>query len=71
MFRNLKNKIKVDLEKEQASTNGSLCSSRSSSRLDLSRPDLPRHSLSGSARISEEQLTVDQQSVGLRSAGGR
>lgn len=40
MFKKLKNKIQVELDKEhQSSTNVSMCSSMSSSRADLTQVD--------------------------------
>lgn len=39
MFKKLKNKIQVELDKEQSSTNVSMCSSMSSSRADLTQEE--------------------------------
>ena len=39
MFKKLKNKIQVELDKEQSSTNVSMCSSMSSSRVDLTQEE--------------------------------
>lgn len=39
MFKKLKNKIQVELDKEHSSTNVSMCSSMSSSRADLTQEE--------------------------------
>lgn len=43
MFKKLKNKIQNELDKEQSSTNVSMCSSMSSSKADLTLEDQNLH----------------------------
>lgn len=60
MFKKLKNKIQVELDKEQSSTNGSMSNSMSSSRADLTQDEQNLHNQKQQALDSLATLVANE-----------